>query len=119
MKSRGDYDLTIRPNGEPKFTEMFPLRVLRLLGVPFDAFPRDTGLSDFEWFLILHTQLLNTSHLIPFVDGDFSQWLNILESYVDNFKADYFREFNKELPIYKFKELEEYIYIKRMQNHYP
>lgn len=121
MKSRGDYDLRIGPYGEPKFTRMFPLIILELSGAPFDFdnFPRRENLSKFEWFLMLHEHLLNKEEFHPFLGGDFSQWLNILEADIKKFKEDYFRDMNKELPPNYFRDLENYIYMKRMQKQYP
>lgn len=119
MKSRGDYDFRIGPKGEPKFTRMFPLALLHAIGVQFDNFPANHGLSKFEWALVLHEQLFRSEHLKRFIDGYFPQWLDILELDMKEYKEKYFRNTNKELPEYKFKELEEYIYVKRMQSHYP
>lgn len=119
MKSRGDYDFRIGPKGEPKFTRLFPLTLLHITGVQFENFPINNGLSKFEWALVLHEQLFKSKHLERFIDGDFSQWLDILELDIKEYKGNYFRKTNRELPEYKFKDLEEYISVKKMQNHYP
>ncbi len=117
-KSRFDYVLTIRPVGEPEFTEMSPAWILEALAIPLENPPRDIRLSSFEWFLVRNVQLLNT-HCKPFVVGDFSRWLDILEYFNNKTKEDYFIRTSKELPPHIYRDLEKYIRTKRLHAHYP
>jgi hypothetical protein len=118
MKSRFDYALTIRPVGEPQFTEMSPVWILKALAIPIQNPPRDVRLGSFEWFLVLNAHLLN-NYCNAFITGDFSEWLNVLEYFNKSTKDDYFVKTGKELPQYIYRELEEYIKDKKLDGHYP
>ena len=73
---------------------------------------RDSQLNNFEWFLVVNIHLLNT-YCAPFIAGDFSKWLVILEYFNEKTKDDYLTRTGKELPEYIYKELEEYIGAKK------
>ncbi|MBK7448201.1 MAG: hypothetical protein IPJ47_01765 [Anaerolineales bacterium] len=119
MKSRWDYLFTIRPLGEPEFASMTPLGILKLFELPVDVLLEKIGSEHFEEFLSLNAQIISSQPCKRFVDGDFSHWLDNLDKYIKEFEDDYFRRNNKKMPEQLFKRLEEYIYVKRMQGHYP
>lgn len=118
MKSRFDYALTIKPTEEPLFTQKSPTWILEALSIPSEIQQKDSEASGFEEFLVMNAKLLST-HCRPFVVGDFSKWLDILEYYVNTSKMNYFTMTGNEMPDRIHNDLESYIKSKRSSTKYP
>lgn len=118
-KSRFDYLIALMPTGEPEFTQLSVLWVLKALSVDI-ATPESTELdiNTFEGYVVFYTQLLR-EHCQKFITGDFSDWLRVLEFFIDETRIKYRQRTGKQLPKRIHDELEKYIAAKKLQQRYP
>ncbi len=119
LKSRFDYMITIGPAGEPEFTRLSILWILRALSVDVEEHGRQrTDLDTFEGYVKFYSELVR-DYCSQFIEGDFSAWPSILQYFVNKSKNDYLARTGKKLPNRVHGELEEYIKSKKAQRHYP
>lgn len=119
LKLSFDYMITLMPAGEPEFTRMSVLWILKALSVDPKVFQNQrSDIDTFDGYVHFYAELIK-KYCMPFVKGDYSEWLRVLEYFVNKSKNDYLARTGKKLPDRVHRELEEYIKSKKTQGQYP
>ncbi len=109
MKSRFDYLITLMPAGEPEFTRMSIWWIVEALSVNrADAVSVPSGIDTFDNYVHFYTGLIKR-YCMPFIRGDYSEWLKVLEYFINKSKTDYKQRTGRQLPERVHHDLAMYI----------
>lgn len=115
LKSRFDYMITLMPVGEPEFTQMSVLWILKALSVaPKDFQSRKSDIDTFNGYVSFYAELIK-KYCIPFIKGDYSEWLRVLGYFVNESKTEYYRRTGRQMPERVHHDLVMYIKNKRLK----